>query len=493
MPVLFEKLANRLQAIGHPVRGEVASAVTVERLFRVVDENRIARAGTPLSPRLCEEHLATALAAARQSIAERQLFFNAGEKFALLTLSLTSDESEARLLASEAGALQLRQTASDVAMRAEEATTAAARAHAVRLAEHVTNLAPGGTWAPRDAERNGFLAYIGRSVSAGFNNMEAFWGSANQSDAQPSDSQSPLTLQPRTAVVDLESSLARRATLASFRVLHDRARVDEAAVAVGVTATEGRANALRAGVQFDSAVATLGRDRAAAASELLADKIALSNELALFGFERQMALHRERAHDLHDEAAERASVALIGFRDIYGFTLPDIPASTLETVEQLLRWCRDTARVVTGEEPRVARQRVTFSLREIAGVNWKRQIPRGVAIDARSLANLGSVVRVRDLVARFTGEHRSTFALTVTTPIDAMDRDLTGVVDRAEQAATAIRIVAISAGDDEAVRPSVARVVHNLCPSGTWQVQAPAVAADVDDLLLDLDVSYFLG
>jgi len=121
---VFETLSDRLQSIDFHVDGQAPSPVVVESLFRVSFRTLAPTPPLALSPRVCEEHLATALVSSRQAIESRQAFFDAGDKFATLTLSLIGDTSAAALLESEAKAMSQRHEISKTAVTAEAATVA---------------------------------------------------------------------------------------------------------------------------------------------------------------------------------------------------------------------------------------------------------------------------------------------------------------------------------------------------------------------------------
>lgn len=490
MATLFQDISDRLTSLDYRIGGRSALVADVESLFQVQQRTGPAVARQALSPQFCEEHLATALTAVRQAIDDRQRYFDAGEKFALLALSLTTDEQATTLLRAEADALLLRQSISEASRDGETQTLAELLDQRTAITEFVDRVRPGAEFVAGDAERNGKLAYISHSAR-GFDNMTQLWGSTAQTDPSPVAGVGAITLQPTQAVVDLELILTQRATAAGFRVTHERAIVDQRGTEAAVSASETRLNIARAANRFDLANTQLASDRATAAASVFARKQAMAREIALLDFERQMQLHRRRAQDLHVEAFERAGAAIDGLRAVYGFSLPDVPASTIESAEDLLFWCREVARVIVGFEPRVARQRITFSARELIGTSWRRQAPRGISIDATSLGELGNVVRARDVGVRAIGDRRSSFVVQLDGPASVRDRDVTGSLRTMTQAAVRLRLLTTPAADqDAATRKSSARGVHNVCPSGPWVVTANAPDG-VDDLLLDFDISYF--
>jgi hypothetical protein len=499
MANLYEALARQLQSIDFQISGGQPSADNVRSMFRVTAAARH-RAPQSLLPRLCEEHLASALTASRQAIQERQLFFTAGEKFALLALSLAADESSVDILTDEANAMSLRKNAVDAAKAGESATQQAVVEQVNRFEQFARHVDPKGEWAPRDAQRHAWMAYIPRGFTHNAEKMsDDLWGPSCLRDDPPAlPGEPPLTMDSRTmSVVTLESDLAMRATIASFRVAHQRALADVATAVTGRVASEARVNTLAAAVQFEEAAAALALKRSDVAASLLARKTEMGSDVSLLGFQQQMSLHRRRANDLYAEALERAKAAVEGLRDVYGFEIADVPDEPLETGEELLFWCREVARQVVGHEPGLARQRVTMSVRGEAGESWRRAMSTGVRIDASWLAGLGNVVRIRDVALRYTGSHRLSFPVEIAAPhgLNAQplrDRNVYGAERLIEQTPPSIRILAVPADHhDPAARGTTARALHNVCPSGTWQLRSDRVPPQVDDLLLDVDVSYF--
>jgi hypothetical protein len=277
-------------------------------------------------------------------------------------------------------------------------------------------------------------------------------------------------------------------------VTHDRALLEQKASETAVLAARGRQEVLRATAAFDTAAASLAQNRSLAAAALLQDKLAMTRDLSLLDFKGQMELHRRRAQDLFLEATERAEAARTGLQTVYGLALPNMPAATLETAEDLLAWCRDISRLLVGFDPGVVKQTVTLSVRDTAGGNWRQSIGQGITLPAQFLHDLGAVVRLRNLGARFTGTPRSGLVVKVATPGAAADRDVQGGERNVQQPVSEIRLVATPAADEDfSGRRTAARVVHNLCPSGTWILQANGVGNTVEDILLDLDISYLVG
>ena len=493
MATVFGAMADRLKGIDFQIDGQDASPANLESLFRVSFRTLAPNSTLPLSPRLCEEHLATALVAARQSIEARQAYFDAGDKFATLTLSLAGDAKSTELLASEAGAMSLRHNISLAAHQAESNNQTAVGNQAQAVETFTKGVDPRASGPAHDAARSKWLSYISRSVNGGFATMAPYWGGTSQTDEDPGGNV-PLVLSPTTPVVDIESELAKRATLAAFRVTHERSMVDQSSVDASVVASQGRVAIATAAEVFDAAAAKLADDRHTAASLLLQNKLALTQNLALFDFKAQMELHRRRAQDLFLEAQERAAASLTGLRTVYGLALEDLPPTALESAEDLLFWCRDVARTLVGFDPKVVQQAMTLSARDAAGANWRHDLSQGIVIDAKSLHDLGFVVRLQNASVRFTGSQRSGFLIKTTTPANVNDRDVQGVERNVDQIATTIRLIAVSADDQDLKgRCSSARVVHNLCPSGAWTLQASGVGNGVDDLLLELDVSFLVS
>lgn len=494
MATVFEALSDRLQSIDFHVDGQAPSPVVVESLFRVSFRTLAPTPPLALSPRLCEEHLATALVSSRQAIESRQAFFDAGDKFATLTLSLTGDTSAAALLKSEAKAMSQRHEISKTAVTAEAATVAQVNDQLAKVGLFLDSVAPNADGPIGDAGRSFWLSYVGRNFNHGGESMAPFWGATSHTDASPSENQAPLVMSPAAKIVDLEAALAQRATFAAFRVTHARAGLEVKSVQTAVVAAEGREKVAEATAAFDAATAQLASDRSTAADDLLQHKQAMTQELSLLDFKAQMDLHRRRAQDLFVEASERATAALNGLRTIYGFVLPDRPAATLETAEDLLFWCRDIARILVGFDPRVAKQTLTISVQDRIGPNWRDKIAQGITVDGQSLHNLGLVVRLRNVGVRFTGSQRSGFPVKVTMPGSVIDRDAKGTERNFNQTTDNVWLVATAAVDQDVTgRRSAARVVHNICPSGAWTLQSSGVGKAVDDLLLDLDISYLVA
>jgi hypothetical protein len=494
MATVFDTMSDRLREIDFQIGGQVASKAVVESLFQVSFRALTPNPSLALLPRLCEEHLATALVASRQAIEERQAYFDAGDKFATLTLSLAGDTSAAALLASEADAMSLRHDISSAAAKAEQNTVGAVVAQSQQMRVFLNSVDPSAVGPTGDAARSKWLTYISRSVNHGFDGMFPFWGETSQTDQSPSGNQGDFVMSPRTPVVDLESELARRATFAAFRVTHDRAAVEQTSADAAVVAAQGRQATVQATEAFDVAAAKLAHDRSTAAAALLQNKLTMTRDLSLLDFKAQMELHRRRAQDLFREALERATAALTGLQTVYGFVLPDIPATALETAEDLLFWCRDVARILVGFDPRVVKQTVILSAQDAAGVSWRQKIAQGITIDAQALHDLGFVIRLRNASVRFTGLQRSGFPIKATTPGSVTDRDAQGTDRNVHQTPSDVRLVATSAADQDVTgRRTAARVVHNICPSGAWNLQASGVGSAVDDLLLDLDISYLVA
>jgi hypothetical protein len=496
MVTFSQEISKNLTSIGFALGGQPATPLAVEMLFRVSFRTIPPNPPLALADRLCEEHLTAALTAVRQSIADRQSYFDAGEKFATMALGLASDTTSAALLASEAAAMSLRHDASAEAANGEASTEKAYAKQEQQMLAFRDSVVPNASGPTNDANRNRWIAYIGNRGD-GYSTMEKYWGAVSQHDNVYSEFGGEYTLGPTAAVIDLQAELAKRATLANFRVMRDRATVDLYSAQAVHAASLGRLTSLRKTEQYDAAVSSLAVDRSTAADSILQTKIAMTRDIALLDFYAQMQLHKRRAQDLFAEAMERAGAALTGLRTIYGFVLPDIPASvTIESAEDLLFWCRSVARIIIGYDPQSMNQRVTFSIREQVGSNWAKRMQQGVTIDAQSLMALGNVVRLRDMRTRFTGKQRTSFQTNITTPTDVNDRSVSGSSRAVTQVPTMVHIIAAPALDQQQeAKPSssVARVVHNICPSGVWTLQTDAVPKDADDLLLDLDISYLLG
>jgi hypothetical protein len=179
-----------------------------------------------------------------------------------------------------------------------------------------------------------------------------------------------------------------------------------------------------------------------------------------------MQLHRRRAQDLHAEAVERAAAAIDGLRAVYGFSLPDLSSSTIDSAEELLFWSREVARVIAGFEPRVARQRVTFSARELIGTSWRRQAARGISLDATTLGDLGNVVRARDAGVRTIGDRRSSFAVQLEGPANVRDRDAAGVIRPITQTPARLRLLTTPSGDEDAGEVRLSRRAGELARGG---------------------------
>ncbi|HXO41439.1 MAG TPA: hypothetical protein VN999_08330 [Thermoanaerobaculia bacterium] len=494
MASVFETMSARLQAIDFQIGGKAASHPDVRSLFQVSFRDLAPTPRLALLPRLCEEHLATALVAVRQAIESRQAYFDAGDKFATLTLSLEGDTKAVELLKSEASAMSLRRDISTTAVAAEANTFQAVKDQSGEMTKFVQSIHPSADGPSGDANRSKWLSYLGRSFDHGIENMVNFWGSSSQTDKRPSEDQVELVMSPTMKIVDSESELAKRAVFAAYRVAHDRATIEQISCETAVTAAQGRKDLVAATEKFDEAAATLAGARSDAADSLLKNKIEMTRDITLHDFKAQMDLHRSRAQDLFVEASERAMAALTGLRTVYDFVLPDLPAIALESAEDLLFWCRNVARILVGLEPRVAKQTVTISAREIAGANWQHDIAQGITLDAQSLHDLGFVVRLRNVNLRFMGSQRSGFPIKIRMPGIVADRDAEGAERKVIQPAGDIQLVATSAtNQDMPGRASAARVVHNICPSGSWILQANGVGSAVDDLLLDMDVSYLVA